>query len=332
MISVTGLCKDYGSRRVLSDVTFSCAKGEILALLGLNGAGKSTILKILCGLVQPSAGSVSLKGRILDPSDPERRRLIGFQPDSAPIYPEMRVHSFLEYLARLRGIPKSEAATRAAGAMERVGLRDVRNQRLRELSHGYRQRLGIAQALAHSPEILILDEPINGLDPVQIKEMRDLVNALRGDFTVLISSHILSEVTRTCDRILILDAGRVVAEGTEAALEKRLMGEMRLEATLDSFNAALELMLRGIPGVRALEIHARTGSDPSQLVTLLTSGDVRREISSAIVHSGTGLLGLRRVQAGLEGVFLGLVQGNNLDAAAPSPVLDPAPAAPEASA
>lgn len=224
MIEVNGLSKFYHGFAAINDVSFSIADGEIVGLLGLNGAGKSTILKILGCFLVPSNGKATVCGFDVEENPHEVRKLIGYLPDTPPLYNEMTVRDYLKYVAKLKDVPNARVSESVSEALASAGLLDIADVVIGELSHGYRQRVGIAQAIVHRPRILIFDEPINGLDPVQIVEMRDLILSLRKKHTVILSSHILSEITRTCDRILIVDEGKLVAQGAEKDLEKSSSG------------------------------------------------------------------------------------------------------------
>lgn len=307
MIEVEGLCKYYGSRRAIENVSFQINRGEIIGLLGLNGAGKSTVLKVLGCFLMPSGGRAKVAGHSVEDNPHEIRRLIGYLPDTAPLYSEMSVADYLKYVARLKDVPQDQVGRRVDRVIQKTNLGGVLNFRLGELSHGYRQRVAISQALVHEPPVLILDEPINGLDPVQIVEMRDLILSLRGDHTVILSSHILSEITRTCDRILIIDQGRLVAEGKENDLETRLVKGMRLVLEFDSEVRDLQAALASVRGITRIE-RAKAGQGYRYIVDC--EGDQRTAISSAAVKAGLGLIGLGREEAGLEGLFMKLVKSS----------------------
>ncbi|MDX1579973.1 MAG: ABC transporter ATP-binding protein, partial [Gemmatimonadota bacterium] len=224
MIVVDRVSKYYGSSAAVSDLDFTIEEGECVGFLGLNGAGKSTTLRMLSCLLLPTSGRISIRGFDVEDEPHEIRKLIGYLPDNPPLYPEMRVIEFLRFAGRLRRMSKAEVEKRLPEVIEVTGLEEVADQPISTLSHGYRQRVGIAQAIVHRPALLILDEPIQGLDPVQIVEMRELIRSLRGEHTILLSSHILSEIERTCDRILMLHKGRIVAKGTEEELVGRTQG------------------------------------------------------------------------------------------------------------
>jgi len=312
MIVVDGLCKAYGGRLVIHRVSFRIEAGQIVGLLGLNGAGKSTILKMLGCFLMPSAGRATINGFAVDEAPHEIRRLIGYLPDTPPLYDEMTVVSYLRFVARLKNVAAGDVESAVRTAVAKTNLEDVLRTRLGELSHGFRQRVGIAQALVHNPPVLILDEPINGLDPVQIVEMRDLIVSLRGQHTVILSSHILSEITRTCDRILVIDDGRLVAEGSEAQLDQSVRAGMRLQCELEGVAGdGLVARLRSVPGVskvRAAAAGEARGTHAELVVE--TDRDVRAAVARAIIESGAGLLGMSRMEAGLESVFMKLVSAS----------------------
>lgn len=304
MIEVKGVSKHYGSRKAVQDLTFSIDKGEVIGLLGLNGAGKSTILKILGSYLLPSQGVARVGGYCVETQADEVRKLIGFLPDVPPLYNEMIVEKFLRFVAGLKGVQKTQIDRAVSLAMEKVSLHNVADVTLGTLSHGYRQRVGIAQALVHNPEVLILDEPILGLDPIQIVEMRDLIVSLKGLHTVILSSHILSEITRTCDRILVLDQGCLVAEGSERQLSENIVNQTKIMLIWQGSEAVLH-KIRAVPEVIQLE-DVREGQIFT--VTITAGSDIRARLADVIVSSGGNLLELKKVEMGLESLFLKLVK------------------------
>ena len=304
LITATGLCKYYGDFAAIEDVSFKINEGEIVGLLGLNGAGKSTILKILGSFLLPSGGEAVIGGCSVEHDADQVRRLIGYLPDTPPLYDDMKVVPYLRYVAKLKNVPDAEVEACVEASIAKTNLQDVAWVPLGELSHGFRQRVGIAQALVHNPKVVILDEPINGLDPVQIVEMRDLILSLRGRHTVILSSHILSEITKTCDRILIIDRGRLVAEGNEAELEKAWARNMRVNVETRG-GAGIEAVLKAIPGVKTVKASKAHGSDTFQVEC---DGDVRAEIAHKVLGTGASLLELSRDGDGLEAVFMKLVK------------------------
>jgi len=314
MIVAESLSKSYSGHRAIDDVSFRIGEGEIVGLLGLNGAGKSTILKILGCFLLPSGGKATVAGYSVDENPQAIRRLIGYLPDTPPLYDEMTVDSYLRYVAKLKNVEAKAVESRVQQVMGHTNTDKVAKARLGELSHGFRQRVGIAQALVHEPRVIILDEPINGLDPVQIVEMRDLITSLRGKHTVVLSSHILSEITRTCDRVLVVDHGRLVAEGSEAQLQAKMTKSMRLAMDVASLPGGLVDSLSRIPGVSSVSQVNDASSNGgghalgSQRLVIATESDVRAKVAKVAVDSGAGLLGFGRSEAGLEGLFMKLIK------------------------
>lgn len=308
MIVVQGLSKYYSGHKAIEDVSFRIKEGEIVGLLGLNGAGKSTILKILGCFLLPSGGRASVDGfSVLN--DPHRiRKIIGYLPDTPPLYDEMTVVGYLRYVAKLKDVTSGELKNKVDAAIEKTNLGQVAKVRLGELSHGFRQRVGIAQAIVHEPKVLIFDEPITGLDPIQIVEMRDLIVSLKGQHTVILSSHILSEITKTCDRILIIDEGKLVAEGKESELEEKLTKNMTLICDVDRANETLTSKIRAVRGVANIRVAKGPHGGPRLLIE--TNVDVRSAVAASIVGSGVGLLGFSREEAGLEGLFIKLIKSS----------------------
>jgi ABC-2 type transport system ATP-binding protein len=306
MIIVDKLTKTYPGRVAIQNVSFNIKAGEIVGLLGLNGAGKSTILKILGCFLLPSSGKARVGGFSVDENPHAIRSLIGYLPDHPPLYDEMTVEDYLHYVARLKNVASSEVKNKVRHAMEVTNTVKVRGVTLAELSHGFRQRVGIAQAIVHEPKVIILDEPINGLDPIQIVEMRDLIVSLRGKHTVVLSSHILSEITKTCDRILIVDQGQLIAEGSEEELSTKLAQQQKIAVEVETLSMELENKLKALSGISNLSVK-RNGSQ-SIRIHLESQGDLRKQISQILVEGQAGLLAMNRLEAGLEGVFLKLIK------------------------
>src|SRR4051812_28731399 len=232
MIQVRELTKYYGERPAIRDLSFDIQRGEVIGFLGLNGAGKTTTLKILGCVLLPTSGRVVVDGLDVTARPHDVRKRIGFLPDTPPLYNEMTVGAYLAFAARLRGVAARDVTARVGEAEEKTGLRHVHGDMIASLSHGYRQRVGLAQALVHKPALLILDEPTAGLDPVQIVEMRNLMRTLRGEHTLLISSHFLSEISQTCDRLIVIQEGQIVAQGSEDEIAGTMgtAGEIELDA------------------------------------------------------------------------------------------------------
>jgi ABC-2 type transport system ATP-binding protein len=308
MIEVDKLSKYYGERAAIRDLSFAIAKGEVVGFLGLNGAGKTTTLRILGCLLLPTSGTVRVDGLEVTQNPYEIRGQIGFLPDQPPLYPEMTVGSYLTFAARLRHVPARQTPARVAEAEEKTALRDMHGEIIGELSHGYRQRVGLAQAIVHKPALLILDEPSAGLDPAQIVEMRNLLLGLRGEHTVLISSHFLSEISQTCDRLLVIHNGELVGQGSEGELASAMgQGGSAIEVEIRGQVAGLAERLAKIPAVSKTKERATT--DGTTLFEIAASADVRADVARLLVGAGCDLLRLERSESRLESIFMNLTQG-----------------------
>src|SRR5579863_2134913 len=259
MIQVNGLTKYYGEHAAIHDLSFTIERGEVIGFLGLNGAGKTTTLKVLGCVLLPTSGRVTIDGFDVVRDPHEIRKRIGFLPDSPPLYEEMTVGDYLAFVARLRGVPADQARKRVEEVEERTATREVDGDVIGSLSHGYRQRVGVAQALVHNPALVILDEPSSGLDPRQIIEMRALIRQLKGNHTILVSSHILSELSQICDRLLVIDGGQIVAQGTEDELGKRFGGEGSVEVEVRGPAAKAADALKAVQGVRSTSVASDAG-------------------------------------------------------------------------
>ena len=304
MIHVEGLTKYYGERAAIRDLAFDIGRGEVVGFLGLNGAGKSTTLRILGCVLLPTSGRAVVEGHDVVAHPHEVRQRIGFLPDTPPLYDEMEVGRFLTFVARLRGVSSRQVAARVAEAEEKTGLREVDSAPISSLSHGYRQRVGVAQALVHRPALLLLDEPGSGLDPQQMVEMRALLRGLRGSHTVLVSSHLLPEISQTCDRLLIIKEGELVAQGTEEELARRWGGGGFIEVEVRGARERVVAVLGGWGPVRVL-------GESRGVVTLQVEApaELRPQVARAVVDAGLELLRLDRGVEKLESLFLRLTRG-----------------------
>ena len=328
MIEVQHLTKRYGPVTAVDDVSFKAERGEILGFLGPNGAGKTTTMRVLTGYMPATDGKAIVAGYDVLEQPVEAKRRTGYLPETPPLYPDMTVSDYLAFCARIKGVPRSERATRLRSVMERTQIADVAKRHCAKLSKGYRQRVGLAQALLHNPEVLILDEPTAGLDPKQIIETRRLIKGLGGDHTIILSTHILPEVSQTCNRIVIINKGRVVAVDTPDNLTARLRGSETLYVQVDAMGADAEGMLSSIPGVTRVSTSDRRDSIAGFEVDSESGHDVRRELAAAVVNRGWGLLELRPMRMGLEEIFLKVITE---DAAVPETAPEASQTALEAS-
>ncbi len=308
MIEVEGLTRYYGDFAAVQDATFSIGEREIVGFLGLNGAGKSTILKVLAGLLMPSAGSVRVGGvDALEQPDVLRTK-IGYLPEDTPLYREMRVHEFLRWVGQAKGCSAQQVATELPKVIELCDLGSMQHKVIAELSHGYRKRVGIAQAIIHRPDVVILDEPISGLDPHQIVEMRRVVRSLKERATVLISSHILSEVALTCDRVLVIHQGRIVAEGSTDELANDEQATA-VSLTLRGETSDIEAALEGSGAVASSQVREADGLVHAD-VTLVGEDDARERLVAHLVEAGVGVFGVQDPVSELERAFLQLTRGD----------------------
>jgi ABC-2 type transport system ATP-binding protein len=307
MIQVEGLTKYYGERAAIRDLSFNIEKGEVIGFLGLNGAGKSTTLKVLGCVLLPTSGRVLIDGFDVTRDPHEIRKRIGFLPDTPPLYDEMTVEGYLEFVAQLRGVTKADLASRVDEAMRKTSLTDRREDVISSLSHGYRQRVGVAQALVHNPRLLILDEPTSGLDPVQIVEMRELIQKLKGEHTVLVSSHILGEISQICDRYLVIQQGEIIARGTEADLSKLLgnAGAVEIEVTGPAQKAVD--VLKAVEGVA--DVTVQRMDDAGATIRVMTTGELRPALVKALVAADVNVLKVDKAATRLENIFLKLTNG-----------------------
>ncbi len=306
MIEVQHLTKRYGPFTAVDDVSFRVEQGEILGFLGPNGAGKTTTMRVLTGYMPPSGGKALVAGYDVFNEPIEAKRRTGYLPETPPLYPDMTVREYLLFVARIKGVPRTERKSRVATVMERTRVADMAERHCGKLSKGYRQRVGLAQAILHNPEVLILDEPTAGLDPKQIIETRQLIKQLAGDHTIILSTHILPEVSQTCQRVVIINKGRVVAVDSPENLTARLRGSETMFVQVDAPGADVAGALTTIPGVTRVAASSLSGSATGYEVDSDSGRDIRRELASTIVTRGWGLLELRPMRMSLEEIFLHL--------------------------
>jgi ABC-2 type transport system ATP-binding protein len=306
LIEVQHLTKRYGPFTAVEDVSFRVERGEILGFLGPNGAGKTTTMRILTGYMPATEGKALVAGFDVFDQPIDAKRRTGYLPETPPLYPDMTVAEYLSFVAKIKGVPSAQRRERIKVMMERTRIADVADRLCARLSKGYRQRVGLAQALIHNPDVLILDEPTAGLDPKQIIETRELIKELAGDHTIILSTHILPEVSQTCQRVVIINKGRVVAIDTPDNLTARLRGSETMYLQIDAAGADASGALAQVPGVRRVSEADRRDGIVAYEVDSDTGRDVRRELARTVITSGWGLLEMRPMRMSLEDIFLSL--------------------------
>lgn len=307
MIEVNNVSKMYGGFPAITDISFTVEPGEILGFLGPNGAGKSTTMKIITGFMPPSSGDVTVAGYDIVTESLEARRHIGYLPETVPLYTEMNIKDYLQYMGKLRGMSRDRINTRISDVIDICNLGDYYTTIISKLSKGFRQRLGIAQAILHEPDVLVLDEPTIGIDPIQVVETRQLIKDLGGDHTLIISTHILPEVSQICERVIIINEGQIIAVDTPENLAKRLVGTERVDLDIKGPQQDVMAALRNVEGVRnVVRIDGEPGSVPRYRVQSELDVEIRADLASMVISSGWGLLRLDGVIMSLEEIFLRL--------------------------
>jgi len=306
VIEVQHLTKRYGPFTAVDDVSFRVERGEILGFLGPNGAGKTTTMRILTGYMPPTDGRAVVAGYDVLDQPIEAKRRTGYLPETPPLYPDMTVRDYLMFCSRIKGVPRADRTARVRTVMERTRVADMAERHCAKLSKGYRQRVGLAQALLHNPDVLILDEPTAGLDPKQIIETRQLIKELAGDHTIILSTHILPEVSQTCQRVVIINKGHVVAVDTPENLTARLRGSETMYVQVEAMGSDVAAALGTIPGVTRIAVADTRGTVTGIEVATEAGRDVRRDLAATIVNRGWGLLELRPMRMSLEEIFLHL--------------------------
>lgn len=318
MIQVESLSKRYARHVAVNNISFSVEKGDIVGFLGPNGAGKTTTMRILTCFMPPTAGKANVAGYDVFDNPFEVKKRIGYLPETPPVYPEMSVADYLTFVAKLKNVPSGEVKTRTEQVMERCSVADVRSKLISKLSKGYRQRVGLAQAIIHNPEVLILDEPTSGLDPKQITETRDLINGLAGEHTIILSTHILPEVEAICRKVIIINRGRIVATDSVERLKHRGVGnavEVQVDTDGQADASAVRQRLEQVPGVSKVLDKPMIGGRCAFEVESLADHNSRGDVARAVVHAGWNLLELKSTTVSLEEAYL-QITGSQGDAPA----------------
>lgn len=302
MITVQSLTKDYGPHRAIEDLNFTAEKGEVLGFLGPNGAGKTTTIRILTGFMPPTSGVAQVGGHDVIEESLEVRKLVGYMPETVPLYEDMRVYDYLRYMGQLRRLDNLD--DRVEDVLEKIGLEDRSQSLIKNISKGMRQRVGLGQALIHEPEVLILDEPTIGLDPKQIREVRNLIQEIGKERTVLLSTHILSEAQQICDRVIIINKGHIVAEDAPGNLQSRLSSSRRVSIRVGANSQKAVDLIKKVEAV----VSAKLTQDGTILFESPSSQDTRAEVAKLLVNNGFDLLELTPEVANLEEIFLKLTK------------------------
>jgi ABC-2 type transport system ATP-binding protein len=308
LIEVKNLTKLFGDKPVVDHISFTVNKGEILGFLGPNGAGKTTTMRMLTSFLPATSGTASVAGFDVFDDSLEVRRRIGYLPEIPPLYPDMTVESYLDFVSRIKNVPAERRRGRIDDALAKTNITDKRHELIHKLSRGYRQRVGLAQALVHDPEVIILDEPTIGLDPKQIIEVRHLIKGLAGSHTIILSTHILPEVSMTCDRVVIINKGKIAAVDTPENLTTQVKGGQRVHFEAQADEASLRGAIQQIQGVRQVDVEPAAGAPGRFAVSVESAAghDVRSQIAAIIVGKGWPLFELRGVNLSLEDIFLQL--------------------------
>jgi ABC-2 type transport system ATP-binding protein len=307
VIEVEHLTKVYNGRKAVDDISFKAEKGEILGFLGPNGAGKTTTMRVLTCYMPATDGTARVAGYDVFEESLEVRKRIGYLPENPPLYHEMTVYSYLDFVAKIKGTPPSKRKSHIDEVMQKTSIGDVRNRVIGKLSKGYKQRVGLAQALLNNPEVLVLDEPTIGLDPKQIFEVRSLIKNLAGDHTVILSTHILPEVSMTCNRVVIINNGKFVAMDTPEGLANQVKGAERIAMLVDGPTEEVTAKLSEVDGVLSVKAEGNGASPARFTVECQLNSDPRRMLAAAVVNQGWGLLELRGISVSLEDVFINLI-------------------------
>lgn len=309
MIEVKNITKKYGNFPAVQDLNFTVNDGEILGFLGPNGAGKSTTMNMITGYIEPSEGTITVEGYDISKKPKQAKKQIGYMPENVPLYQELTVREFIGYMAELQGVKSKERKTEIERVLEATGLKEVQKKLIRNLSRGYKQRVSMAGALVGNPKVLILDEPTVGLDPKQVAEIRNLIRELGKTHTILLSSHILSEVSQVCKRVLIINKGKIVAIDTPENLEKKVSAENVLILTVEDKNEKMETLKQDIPEIKSIELKQES-TDGTKQYTISSDEkvDIRKKLFEILPKKEITIFELKKAETTLEDAFIGLIK------------------------
>lgn len=329
MVEIKNLTKHYGKNVAVRNISFEIRDNEILGFLGPNGAGKSTTMNIIAGYLPSTEGTVTVNGFDITEQASEAKKCIGYLPEIPPVYPDMRVEEYMKFVAGLKGVKRGEVSAQVESAMERLHISDMRRRLIRNLSKGYKQRVGFAQALLGNPKLLILDEPTVGLDPAQVSEVRKLILDLKKDHSIIFSSHILAEVSAVCERIVIINKGEIKAIDTIENLERSMTANTVLDLTVDGDTTKTVRILKDVRGVTKVSEPEAIGENRNHYQVELESEAVRNEIMSALVANQLGIVEMSMAKLSLEQVFLKVTENSGKKRSSLQDLLDETPEAPE---
>ena len=314
MIKVENVTKKYGNFTAVNNISFDIKEGEIVGFLGKNGAGKTTTMNMITGYIEPTEGKIEIDGYDMNKKPKKAKKQIGYMPEGVPIYNDLTVKEFVDYMADLKGVKRQEKKEEVRRVIEETGLKDVQNTLNRHLSRGYKQRVSMAGALVGNPKVLILDEPTVGLDPQQVKQIRDLIKSLRKDHTVLLSSHILSEVSQICEKVIIIDKGNLLAIDTPGNLENEVSNKNILTVTVEDNDDKIDDVIDKIDNIKKIKLIGRN-SDGTKQYTIFAKEDkdIRKEVSEKFAKNGITILELKKTEATLEDAFLQLINNYSKD-------------------
>ncbi len=329
MVEIKNLTKHYGKNVAVKNISFEIRDNEILGFLGPNGAGKSTTMNIIAGYLPSTEGTVTVNGFDITEQASEAKKCIGYLPEIPPVYPDMRVEEYLKFVAGLKGVKRGEIRSQVENSMERLHISDMRRRLIRNLSKGYKQRVGFAQALLGNPKLLILDEPTVGLDPAQVSEVRNLILDLKKDHSIIFSSHILAEVSAVCERVVIINKGEIKAIDTIANLEQSMTANTVLDLTVEGDTTKTVRILKDIRGVTSISEPEEVAENRHHYRIELESEAVRNEIMSALVANQIGIVEMSMAKLNLEQVFLKVTENSGKKRSSLQDLLDETPEAPE---